>query len=117
MSTLQKDLSGDIINAYRWDEHTQELHVERIQDVEPVLERIKRAKAHGADGYNADRTMRAIAEIPVVVAEQWKKEGVDITNPDHDGEVRKRLNDPALSGFRMDRRDANAGKIIVKGVR
>ena len=103
-----------LVTDLHWDEHTQELHVERVQDVEPVLERIKRQKAEGFDGYNEDRSMRAIAEIPVTIAEQWAKEGVDIFNPDHSKECERRLNDPALRGFRIGDPVTNAGIIIVK---
>lgn len=63
----------------------------RVQDVEPVLNANK-ALATDGDGYSPDRTLRRAASIPLIVVEQWLKEGVDIYNPDHAGEVKRRLN-------------------------
>lgn len=111
------DTSGAVPTIYRYDEHTDETHVYRWQDVEPILDGIARARAHGHDGYNADRSMRAFAEIPITIVEQWRKEGVDIMNPDHWKEVRKRLMDPALRGFRLDLEGGLHNGVIVKGKR
>ena len=68
----------------------------------------------GSDGCAVDRSLRAIAEIPITIAEQWAKEGVDIFNPDHSKECERRLNDPALRGFRIGDPVMNAGIIVVK---
>jgi hypothetical protein len=118
MSVIQRDNLGIVPTVFHFDEHTGELHVERRQDdVEPLLDAVKRAQAQHWDGFNADRSLQLIAEIPVTVAEQWAKEGVDIYNPDHNAECMKRLNDPALRGFRFDK-GANVGSgIIIKGER
>lgn len=117
MSLIQRDKDGLVQTDLYWDEHSGELHVARVQDVEPVLERNKALRARGWDGYNADRSFRAIAEIPVTVAEQWAREGVQWWNQDHDAELQKRIADPALSGFRIGNPTAHGGHIIVKGGR
>ena len=111
------DTSGLVPTIYHYDEHDDSLHVERWQDVEPLLEKVKRLRAHGFDGYNGDRSMRAFAEIPIAILEQWKKEGVDFMNPDHWNEVRKRLMDPALRGFRLDLEGGLHNGVVVKGAR
>lgn len=116
MSTLQKDFDGIMATEYLWDEHTESLHVNRTQDVEPVLDRVKAMRNSGFDGFNAERDMCAVAELPVAILEQWFAEGVDFLNPDHEAEVMKRLRDPALSGFRLDTKSAHGG-IIIKGTR
>lgn len=117
MGEIQRDFSGIVETVYHWDEITQELHVERVQDAEPVLETIKAKIAHGDDGWNATRDGKIIAEIPLVIAEQWMKEGVEWWNKDHDAEIRKRINDPALAAFRYDSHSGNTPNIIVKGKR
>lgn len=117
MSKIQSDQAGIVTTNYHWDEHTQDFHVERVQDVEPLLERNKALQAAHWDGFNQSRDGQLLAEIPVAIAEQWLKEGVDIFNPDHEPEVRKRLNDPALRGFRMDTGAGPFDGIIIKGPR
>lgn len=116
MGVIQRDRDGIIETVLHWDEHTETLHVERTQDVEPMLDRIKAMRAAGFDGYNHDRSVRAIAEVPVAILEQWRKDGVDVMNPDHNKEVMKRLNDPALRDLRLDTNTAHSG-IIIKGDR
>jgi hypothetical protein len=118
MAEIQRDGAGIVETRYHWDEHTGELHVERVQDVEPLIDGIKRAKAHGYDGFGHGREGQVIAEIPIAIVEQWAKEGVQWWNKDHDAEIRKRINDPALSAFRYDAtHSGNTANIIVKGKR
>lgn len=117
MSLLQVDNFGLVTTCLHWDEHDETLHVERTQDVEPLLDGLKRAKAHGWDGFNADRSMQATHELPITVLEQWQREGVEWWNRDHDAELRRRCNDPALAGFRIATPNASGGRIIVTGAR
>lgn len=65
--------------------------VNRVQDVEPILDRNKRLSTDG-DGYSESRELRRVGSIPLVVVEQWMREGVDVFNPDHVPEVKRRLN-------------------------
>ncbi len=64
---------------------------ERIQDVEPVLERNKALLTHD-DGYSPSRDMRRIASVPNIIIEQWLKEGVNVFDPNCEAEVMRRLN-------------------------
>lgn len=114
---IQVDNDGVITTRLHWDEHTESIHVERTQDVEPLLERNKALKAAGWDGFNDDRTLQATHEIPLTVLEQLGKEGLEWWNPAHDAEIRRRINDPALNGFRIGTPSANPGRIIVKGTK
>lgn len=79
----------------RWhiDHAGKALIEERMQDVAPVLDANKRL-FNDSDGYSPSREMRRVASIPLIVVEQWMKEGVDVFNPDHAKEVRRRLNMP-----------------------
>lgn len=74
--------------------------IERFtQDVEPLLEDNKRLALDG-DGYSPSRDLRRAASIPMAIVEQWRAEGVDIFNPDHKAEVRRRLNSSDWSMLR-----------------
>lgn len=75
--------------------------VETVQDVQPILDWNQRRR-NESDGYNADRSMRHVARIPVIVAKIWRaKYGVDVLNPEHSDKVRDLLNDPEWSKLRV----------------
>ena len=65
--------------------------IRKTQDVEPILEANKRLFNDG-DGYSPSRELRRAASIPLVVVEQWMREGVDIFNPDHAEAIKRKLN-------------------------
>lgn len=68
------------------------LIVQRLADVEPLLEANK-ALASSGDGYTPSREMRRAASIPFAIVEKWRNElGVDVLNPDHMPAVRRLLN-------------------------
>lgn len=65
------------------------------QDVEPILDHNKESYNDGTRGYTPSRDLRKIAEIPLIVAEDWlNRLGVDVFNKDHAPAVRRLLNDP-----------------------
>lgn len=62
--------------------------IERVQDVEGILEENKRV-------YDEDQNRKAfgrrVASIPNIVIEQWMKEGINIFNMNSDPDVRKKI--------------------------
>jgi hypothetical protein len=64
----------------------------RTQDVAPILDSNGRL-ANSGDNYSKSRDLQHVASIPLIVVEQWLKEGVDVFNPDHERAVMRRLND------------------------
>ncbi len=80
---------SDILTGF--DSDGDKLIVNRVQDVEPILERNKALMTHD-DGYSEARDVRRAASIPNVIVEQWMKEGVNIFDKDCAAEVRRRLN-------------------------
>lgn len=75
-----------IKTKFFYDDMADTLHVQRSQDVEAIVERAKAiANSHQAKRPHAGRyskTYNHIASIPMVVVEQWMKEGIDVFNPD-----------------------------------
>lgn len=75
------------------------LVVHRVQDVEPCLEQNKREITEApswrpyASG-KRDNAMRKVASIPLIVAEQWLKEGINVfsTEPEQRRRVAQKLN-------------------------
>jgi hypothetical protein len=72
-----------------------DLNIERIQDVEPILQVNKRL---ANESQNSKSNFRRVANIPNMIIEQWMKEGINIFDMGHDPDVRKkvmqRLNSP-----------------------
>lgn len=74
---------NDVKTITHYDEASDRLTIERVQDVEPYLEQNKRE-------YNAVPQKQQhkykgefvkVASIPNVVIEQWMKEGINIFDP------------------------------------
>ena len=87
VATLLKDEAGSLV-------------VNRVQDVEPVLEFAK--ESHNA-GFHGSSEMKHAAEIPLVLIEAYmNRYGLTFhewqQSPDH---IRAMLNDPALKAFRI----------------
>lgn len=75
-----------IRTKFHYDEMTDTTHIERVQDVEPILEYASKIRnSHVAKRPHAGRysnTYTQVAVIPMVVVEKWMKEGIDFFNPD-----------------------------------
>jgi hypothetical protein len=76
------------------------LTINRVQDVQPILEYAAEMRATGSIGSDE---MRHVARIPTICVEQYMQaNGVTwsefINNPEH---AERMLNDPALAGFRI----------------
>lgn len=87
----------------RHDGFTERLHttdgreftVERISDVEPIIDYNKAVQRDNPSGMGASREWRHIAEIPVMVHEIWKKTyGVDPLARGNEALLKRLLNDP-----------------------
>lgn len=76
--------------------------IERVQDVESILEANKREAAAKAQGAKRAKDMRKVASIPLIVVEQWLKQGVDVFNPEHTVKVKRMLQDPEYRYLRTD---------------
>lgn len=95
----------------RMDGITETLHFQdcddtatlnRVQDVEPIIEANKRAQSNN-DGMSTTREWRHIARIPDVVYLEWcKTYGVDVLHPEHSKLLTRLLSDPENRWFRVD---------------
>lgn len=92
--TEQGDTEALVLHS---DHSEGKAYLEKVQDVEPILERNKALQNH--DGLlpmeQGEGEFRRVGTIPNVVTEKWKNElGVDVFNPAHWPKVRALLNDP-----------------------
>lgn len=84
--------TGEVVTRWQYDEPTGLTVIERVQDVEPIFE-VNKQLYNDGDGYSPSRELRRVASIPMAIVEMWMQEGVNIFNPDHMPEIRRRLND------------------------
>ena len=97
------DASGGIISQFHYDHDGDMSIVQRVQDVEPIIENNKRLRAEDK-GYSSSRELRRVASIPLVVIERWMQEdGVNflaLGKQDKSAYLRKKLNDPDNKAWR-----------------
>lgn len=87
-------------------DHTEDkLVVERVQDVEPILEANKRDFNATPETGQFKQPLVLAARIPLIVIEQWLKEGINLFEPSPEMEkaVRKKLNSPEYAYLRTNR--------------
>jgi hypothetical protein len=81
-------------------EKSGEFHILGSADATALLDRNKAMATHN-DGYNADRTMRRVASIPMHLIYQWlQEEGWNALDPDHADRLARKLNDPDYAYLR-----------------
>ena len=82
-----------IVEWLHFDDATGRFAIERIQDVDPVLDSNKE-KVNHSSGYSSSRELREVAEIPMVIVLKWRDElGIDVFNKDHWPAVKRLLRD------------------------
>lgn len=94
-------MDGETVVSTTIEAKNGEVVVKRTQDTEPILE-LNRQELNEAPSWRPyasgrkDVPMRKVAEIPLIVVEQWLKEGINIFSPDPDMQrrFRQKLNDP-----------------------
>lgn len=96
--TVPEALSTSVISE------AESVHVNRTQDVEPILDRCKSIAAEG-DSWSPSRELKLKAEFPMVLVERYcVGKGVTfqefLANPEH---VKNMLADLALSDFNIEK--------------
>lgn len=93
---------ADIKTIFHYDRTEDRAVIERVQDVEPVLDYNARLR-QVTDGYNKARDMKHVAEVPMVLIEKWANEaGISVAEWMADPEnMRRQLNDPANKFLRI----------------
>ena len=91
---LDHDAFTGITTYHSYDHETKQTTIERVQNIEPILDRNKTL-------YNDDEYKRQgmkdsflhVAHIPMIIIEKWRnEEGIDVFNPEHINKVRAKLN-------------------------
>lgn len=90
---------SDIVTTFHHEDGKDILRYE--QDVEPVLEAIKRGETR--PWLSKEKEFKAVAEIPVIVLAEWaRKQGMTWQQVmEDDKALRRFINDPDNSGWRI----------------
>lgn len=99
LSTEHDAFTGIVTHSF-YDPDQDQFVRERVQDVEGLLEQNKRLYNAAPDKFGGD--LVEVADIPMVVVEQWMKEGLNIfkSDPETRKRVREKLNSPDFRLFR-----------------
>ena len=76
------------------------IHVEHVQDVEPILDYTHAARNHRYSAVSPEGGFAHVAEIPFVVLQEWAREaGVGILSNEMSVVMEKKLQDPQFAKF------------------
>ena len=93
----KRDSFTDFEARYHFDKATKTMYIERVEDIEPILEENAYARNHqGNNGFGKSRVWRKIGSIPMIFVEKiLREQGVNILDgsPEADKFVRKFLDD------------------------
>lgn len=86
--------AGRLLVEHEVDPGTGRVVHRTSQDVEPILELNQKLYNLEDRGWSQSGEWRRAASIPLVVAEQWMREGVNVFKREHWPAVARKLNDP-----------------------
>lgn len=89
---------GLVDTLFHYDEADGTTWLERVQDVEPILNETKAAFNDAPEFGRYKRDVVKVASIPLVVYEAYLKKGIDLLKDD--AALRRFLNDPDNRAFR-----------------
>ena len=81
--------SGALTEKYWFDVDGKDV-VETVQDAQPVLDRLERIRNQAP---RQDGEFELVAEIPMTLYLEWRRQGLDILKPDQQALLEKKLKD------------------------
>jgi len=88
--------------AHWWVEDGEGWAQQSFQHTDVLLGLNREAQNH-CDPYNAERDIKMVARIPLIIIAKWRNElGVDYWNPDHQDKVDALLNSSEWRWLRTD---------------
>lgn len=111
---MKRNLSNNGVVTTDFHYHADDTFtINSYQDVEPVLDQNKRLQNLN-DGYSPSREFRRLASIPLVVWQQWQKEGMPRFGYERKAWIRKKLADPDWQWLRTSSTPANRVSLSLK---
>lgn len=93
------------------------IHVEHVQDVEPILNYTHAARNHRFDAHSPEGFVAHVAEIPFVVLQEWAREAnVGILSNEMSVIMETKLRDPQYAKF-LAAPKLRDPRVIIRGAR
>jgi hypothetical protein len=86
----------------KYDQSTDTFYIQTIEDVEPLLDHLHEARSEDNYKKNAAR-WRKIGELPMLILDQWFREGFNALDPDNEKELIRRLSGPYKKFMSVDK--------------
>lgn len=100
LELIGRDLSPNGITRTYYAEGDT-LHIKSECDVSSIIKNNKELNNTPGYGYNSDRSMKEIADIPMIIIEKWWREyGVNPLAPENAGLLKRLLSDPQYKFLR-----------------
>lgn len=98
------DHATGAVETFHFDESTGDWAIERVADVQPIIDRNKELANHGVHRKTpGDLDMRLVAEIPCEVIYLWLvRYGINALKREHWPAVKRLLNSNEWRGLRTD---------------
>lgn len=79
-----------------YDPATGKFYLSYTEDVEPLLDSLAEQRNHGDSGaYRKSKARwRKVGEIPLIILDQWFREGFNALDPSNSEELKRRLSGP-----------------------
>lgn len=105
------------VDAVMHIEADQTIHVEHVQDVEPILDYTHAARNHRFSAASPEGFVAHVAEVPFVVLQEWAREaGVGLFSNEMSVIMEKKLQDPQYAKF-LAAPKLRDPHVIMKGAR
>jgi hypothetical protein len=89
----------DVVTKFHYDPVEDRMTIERVQDIEPILEKNKRSFNDAPINWKGE--FHHVGSIPHVIIEKYKNDtGIDLLRPEYRGELLKFLDRPENRMFR-----------------
>ena len=93
------------VDTWHFDPATGKLYRAYTEDVEPLLDSLAEQRNHGDPGaYRKSKARwRKVGEIPLIILDQWFREGFNALDPANAEEVKRRLSGPYKKFLAVDK--------------
>lgn len=96
-----KTINDSIVENMHFDNVDKKMIIEHKQDIEPILDHIKERRENGG-GVSREGDLRYAGSLPEAVVREWLKvRGLTMESLSDRDVVRRLLNDPDNSAFRI----------------
>ncbi len=88
------------ISIHHYDDTTGTTVMQTLQDVEPIVKANRARMLSGHDGYTPSRDLQLVGRVPLDVAAELFKKGINFTDPADAPKIAAKLDSPEWAAWR-----------------